>query len=452
MTNRLSPLTSPLSWSPPPLEVRTVTLGMNVGDLANRNLHPLCESLYQRILDRAGSLRQACIQVAADTGVPILQRRVCVSPIDRLAEGHSPEDLVHIGRTLDGAAASAQLDQISGFFINAQHGLTNGSRQLLAALPVILSQTERVHAAVEAATSAAGINMDVVGQLGKIICEAATLTAHRQGTGAARLAVLGNVPDDGPPIAGAFNGHGWGEMVVFVSVSAMGPLRHAIQERLQKDPKANLQTLAGDIQAATFQATRVAELVGQEIARRMNAELGRIDVSLAPTIRPGQTIAELLELLGIPAFGSPGTAAALAMLWSALRTGGRFGSMATSSQISILLPILRDSGLVSATEAGSLAIEHLGYLSAVGGQGLDLIPIPGSTSPTTISALIADQLASATLSNRTTVVRLVPVPGRSAGDRVSFGRDLGDAVVLDVPTTSGEAFVSRGGRLPLRQF
>jgi len=425
-----------------------VTLGINAGDLANRNLHGLCESLYQRILNRAGSFAGACTAVAAEIGVPILQRRVCISPIDRLAEGHSGDELVHIGRTLDGAAASAHFDQISGFFVRAQHGLSKGTRQLIAALPAILSQTERVHAAVEAATSTSGVNMDAVALLGHTIRDAALATADRNGSAAARLAVLGNVTDDSPPIAGAFAGDGWDDLVVFVSVSAMGPIQHAIQERLRDEPKADLSTLAGDIRAAAFQATRVAEMVGREIARRMHAELGRIDVSLAPTIRPGQTIAELLNLLGVPAFGSPGTAAALAMIWSALRAGGQFASTSAASQASILLPILRDSGLVTATEAGSLAIEHLAYLSAVGGQGLDLVPIPGETTATTISALIADQLAAATMSGRTTVVRLVPVPGRAAGERVSFGRDLGDAVVLSVPTINGSTFIGRGGRLP----
>lgn len=451
MTHRHSPLDSPLTWSMPQLEVRTVTLGINVGDLANRNLHGLCEQLYQRILDKAGTFARVCTAVAAEVGVPILQRRVCVSPIDRLAEGHGGEDLVNIARTLDGAAASAHLDQISGFFVRAQHGLSKGSRQMIAALPVILSSTERVHAAVEAATSTTGVQMDVVEMLGGIIRDTAQATAERQGVGATRLAVLGNLPDDGPPIAGAFVGDGWGDLVVFVSVSAMGPIQHAIRQRLQTEPHADLQTLAGDIRAAAFQATRVAELVGREIARRMHAELGRIDVSLAPTVRPGQTIAELLNLLGIPAFGSPGTAAALAMIWSALRTGGQFATTSAASQAAILLPILRDAGLVSATEAGSLAIEHLAYLTAVGGQGLDLVPIPGDIDAATISALVADQLAAAAMSGRTTVIRLVPVPGRKSGERVSFGRDLGDAVILEVPSLNGGSFVSRGGKLPIVQ-
>lgn len=449
MPHRQSPLTSPLNWSSPPLEVRTITLGINAGDLANRHLNGLCEGLYQRIVDRATQFSGVCTSVAADLGIPILQRRVCVSPLDRLAEGHGPDDLVNIGRTLDGAAASAHIDQISGFFVRAAHGLSRGTRQLFAALPAILAQTDRVHAAVEAATSAGGVNMDAVGLLGGTIRDAALASSSRKGTAAARLAVLANFPDDSPPIAGAFSGDGWGDLVVFVSVSMMGPIRHAIERRLQKDPHADLSELASDIRAAAFQATRLAEMVGRGVAQRMNAAFGRIDVSLAPTIRPGQTITELLNLLGISAFGSPGSATALAMIWSAMHSGGRFASTAAASQSSILLPILRDSGLVSATEAGSLGIEHLSYLSAVCGQGLDLIPIPGETSATTISALVADQLAAAALSGRTAVARLVPVPEHVAGDRVSFGRDLGDATVLHVPLTSGGAFINRGGQLAI---
>jgi len=448
MTTRHAALADPLKWSAPPLEVRTVTLGISAGDLANRNLHGLCETLYQRILDRAGTFSQVCSRVAAELGVPILQRRVCVSPIDRLTEGHGSEDLVNIGRTLDGAAASAHLDQISGFFIRAQHGMSKWSRQLIAALPTVLAQTERVHAAVEVATSSAGVNMDAIDLLGKTIRDASLATANRHGIAAARLAVLGNVPDDGPPIAGAFSGDGWNDLVVFVSVSAMGAIRHAVEQRLQSHPHADLECLAGEIAAAAFQATRVAEMVGREIASRLQADLGRIDVSLAPTIRPGQTIAELLKLLGVPAFGSPGTAAALALISSAIRAGGRFASTSSASEAAILLPVLRDSGLVSATEAGSLSIEHLASFSAVGGQGLDLIPIPGETSAGSISAIIADQMAVAALHGRTTVVRLVPVQGKVAGERVSFGRDLGDAVVLAIPSSSSGQFVMRGGRIP----
>lgn len=450
MTNRQTPLAAPLDWSVPPLEVRTVTLGVNAGDLANRHLHGLCESLYQRVLDRAGAFTAACTAVAADFGVPILQRRVCLSPIDRLSEGHGPDDLVHIGRTLDGAAAGALVDQIGGFFIRAQHGLSNGTRQLIAALPAILTQTERVYAAVEAATSGAGVNVDAVSLLGQTICNTTRAGEDRDRYATSRLAVLANVPDDGPPIAGAFAGGGWADQVVFVSISAIGPIRHALERRLAVEPQASLPTLASEIRTAVFQATRLAELIGREIARRLNADLGRIDLSLAPTIRPGQTIAELLQLIGIPAFGSPGTASALAMIWDALRAGGEFASTATASRPAILLPILRDSGLVSATEAGSLAIEHLASLAAVGGQGLDLVPIPGDTSSATIAALITDQLACSVIHGRPTVVRLVPVPGCVAGDRVSFGRNLGDAVVLQVPSTNGATFLERGGKLPLR--
>lgn len=450
MTTRSDALGEPLNWTVPPLEVRTVTLGINAGDLANRSLHGLCESLYQRILERAGMFSQICTSVAADLGVPILQRRVCVSPIDRLTEGHGSEDLINIGRTLDGAAASAHLDQISGFFVRAQHGLSKWTRQLIAALPTVLAQTQRVHAAIEVATSCAGINLDAIDLLGKTIRDVSLATSEQQGMAAARLAVLGNVPDDGPPIAGAFSGEGWNDLVVFVSVSAMGVMRHAIEHRLAVDPHADLECLAGEIRTAAFQATRVAEMVGREIATRLHADLGRIDVSLAPTIRSGQTIAELLTLLGVPAFGSPGTATALALISSAIRSGGRFASTSAASQAAILLPVLRDAGLVSATEAGSLSIEHLASFSAVGSQGLDLVPIPGDTAAGAISAIISDQMAVAALHGRTTVVRLVPVQGKSAGDRVSFGRDLGDAVVLAVPTASSEKFVMRGGLIPIQ--
>lgn len=432
----------------PPLEVRTVTLAVDVGDLADRTLHKLCESMYQRVHARAQALVSACAAISQEYGVPILQRRVCVTPIERIAEGFGPEDLVNIARTMDGAAANAHLDFIGGYFVRAAHALSATSRQMIAALPAILSQTERVQTAIEAATSQAGVNLDAVALLGAKVKEAAEATADRNGIGAAFLAVLANVPSDGPPVAGSCPADGWGDLTVHVSISAMGPIQQAVQQRLAENPQASLSVLLGDIKAATFQATRVAEMVGKALAQRLGADFGRIDLSLAPTMRAGQTVSELLQRLGVGSFGSPGTAAALLMVLSAIKAGGAFASAECASEASILLPVLRDAGLVSATEAGSLAVEHLARLSAVGTQGLDLVPVPGNVTAATLSAAMADQLATAVVNGRMTVVRLVPVPGRSAGERVSFGRGLGDGVVLPLATGDDSALIHRTGRIP----
>ncbi len=432
----------------PPLEVRTVTLGINAADLADRSLNRLCEGLYQRILQKAQPFVQLCETVSAEYGVPILQRRVCVSPIDRLAEGHNADDVLHIAKTLDGAAGHVRIDQIAGFLVRVQNGMSRGARLMIESLPSVLAHTDRVQAAVEAAGSASGINIDAVELLGRIIQETAKATADRDGIGAAKLSVLANLPTEGPPLSGALVGEGWGDLVVHVSMSAMGPIRHTLEQRLAKDPQASLPTLAGDIKAAAFQSARVAELIGREIAQRVGAEFGRVDVSLAPTIRPGQTIAELLHVLGVSAFGSPGTATALSMIYGAIRSAGGFASTDAAAEANVLLPVLRDAGLVSATEAGSLSLEYLEQLSAVGGLGLDLIPVPGDTDPQTLSSLISDQLAMAVVTRRPTVVRLIPVPGKQAGDRVTFGRDLGDAVVLRVPQAASSTFLNRGGRIP----
>jgi uncharacterized protein (UPF0210 family) len=278
--------------------------------------------------------------------------------------------------------------------------------------------------------------------------EAAEATADRNGIGAAFLGVLANVSSDGPPVAGACPADGWGDLTVHVSVSAMGPIQQAVRQRLAEHPQAPLSVLIGDIKAATFQATRVAELVGKAIAERIGAGFGRIDLSLAPTIRAGQTVSELLQQLGVANFGAPGTAAALLLVLSAIRAGGTFASAECAGEASILLPVLRDSGLVSATEAGSLAVEHLARLSAVGAQGLDLIPVEGTASPATLSAVMADQLATAVVNGRMTVVRLIPVPGKSAGERVSFGRGLGDGVVLALPSSGDAGLIHRSGRIP----
>jgi uncharacterized protein len=441
-------LSSPLIGELPPLEVRTVTLAIDAGDLADRTLHKLCDAMYQRVHARAQALVAACAAVSQEYGIPILQRRVCVTPLERVAEGFGPEDLVNIARTLDGAAASAHLDFIGGYFVRAAHSMSSTARQMIAALPAILSQTERVQTAVEAASARAGVNLEAIELLGYKVKETAEATADKNGIGAAFLAVLGNVPTDGPPVAGACPADGWGDLTVHVSVSAMGPIQQAVRQRLKEHPQAPLSVLVGDIKAATFQATRVAELVGRTIAERIGADFGRIDLSLAPTIRAGQTVSELLQQLGVADFGSPGTAAALLLVLSAVRAGGAFASAECASEASILLPVLRDSGLVSATEAGSLAVEHLARLSAVGAQGLDLIPVEGSVSPTTLSAVMADQLATAVVNGRMTVVRLIPVPGKSAGDRVSFGRGLGDGVVLPLPASGDAGLIHRTGRIP----
>lgn len=448
MPSRRHSLLDPHTAAFPPLEVRTVTLNLNAADLGDRHLHRLCEGLYQRIVNRAGSFVAVCGSVSAEFGVPILQRRVCVNPLDRLSEGYGPDDVVNIARTLDGAAANIHVDQIAGYLARVAHGMSAGARQLIDSLPAVLSHTERVQAAVEAASSASGISLEVLELLGRKIKETAEATAPREGIGAAKLSVLANLPNEGPPICGVCPGDGWGDAVIHVSVSAMGAIRHAIEQRQLQTPHADLGVLAADIKAAAFQAARVAELIGKEIAQRVGADFGCIDVSLAPTVRPGQTITELLQRLGIASFGSPGTAAVLMLLWTAMRSAGSFASASAAQHAAVLLPILRDAGLVAATEAGSLALEHLEHLATVGGLGLDLVPVPGDVSATTLSALMADQLATAVVTRRPTVVRLVPVPGKRAGDRVSFGRDLGDAVVLDVASAADSSFIQRGGRIP----
>jgi len=448
MPSRRHSLLDPHTAAFPPLEVRTVTLGLNAADLGDRNLHKFCDGLYQRIVSRAGSFVSVCGAVAAEYGVPILQRRVCVNPLDRLMEGFGADDLVNIARTLDGAAANVHVDQIAGYLARVAHGMSTGARQMIAALPAVLSQTERVQAAVDAASSASGIALETIELLGYKLKETAEATAERHGVGAAKLSVIANLPNEGPPISGVCTGDGWGDLVVHVSVSAMGAIRHAVEQRLIQPGRADIGVLASDIRAAAFQSVRIAELIGREIAQRISAEFGRVDVSLAPTVRPGQTITELLQRLGIPSFGSPGTAAALILLWGAMREAGAFASTSAASHAAVLLPVLRDAGLVAATEAGSLAIEHLEHLATVGGLGLDLIPVPGDTDAGTLSALMADQLATAVVNHRPMVVRLVPVPGKKAGERVSFGRDLGDAVILPAASAANATFIQRGGRIP----
>jgi uncharacterized protein (UPF0210 family) len=435
-----------------PLDIRTITLGISIADCGDHNLHTLCDSIYRRIVEAAGNFAKVCTESASRFGVPILQRRLSVTPIDRLAQGRSGEDLVHVARTLEGATAAVHADRIGGFAADVQHGMTASARQIIACLPIVLNSTDRLRAAVHVGSSQSGMNLDAINFIAAKLKEIAQGSAALNGRGAAKLAVLTNDSTGHPHLTGAALGDGWGDRVLHVGIGAAAIIRHTLLKKGPELQRMKLDEILGEVRTAAFQATRAAEMVGREVARHMNAEFGSIDVTLGPTSRPGDSVVDLLTLLGIERLGVPGTGTALAMLQMAVRTGGAFASCYAGAYSRIMLSVLEDPALARLSTTGELTMDQLRLMANASAGGLDLVPIPGDTDETTIAALLADHVAMAIVNGRPAAIRLVPVPGKQAGDRVEYeNSQLGQAAVLAVPGVGlAKEFISRGGRLPAR--
>ena len=432
-----------------PLDVRTVTLGINIADCADRSFHRLCDGIYQRIVEKAGRMNAVCSEVASLMGVPVLQRRLCVTPIDRVAQGFNASELVNIAKTLDGAAANVHADRIGGFAADVQHGMTQSARQLIASLPEALVQTERVRAAVHVGSTENGVNMEAISSVADVLLETAQASSHRNGDATGKLAILANDSTGHPHLTGACLGDGWGDLVVHVGIGATSIIRHGLEQHLQANPNSRLDELASVIQTAVFQATRTAELVGREIADRLGAEFGSIDVTLAPTHRPGDSVVDLLPLLGIERVGAPGTATALTLILGAIRAGSAFASGSAGAYSRIMLSLLEDTSLAAASQSGTLTFDQLCMAANSGANGLDLICLPGDTDRSTLAAIIADQVSFAVLNRRPAAVRLVIVPGKQAGELVSYSGMKASAVILPVRGAGlSEGFIQRGGRIP----
>lgn len=433
-----------------PLDIRTITLGVSIADCGDHNLHTLCDSIYKRITEAAGDFARVCTESTSRFGVPILQRRLSVTPIDRVAQGHSAENLMHVARTLEGASAAVHAERIGGFAADVQHGMSASAQAIISSLPKVLAETDRVRAAVHVGSSQSGVNLDAIKFVAEKLREIALATASLNGRGAAKLAILANDSTGHPHLTGATLGDGWGDRVLHVGIGAAAIIRHTL---LKKGPE--LKTMAvdevlGEVQTAAFQATRAAEMVGREVARQMNAEFGSIDVTLGPTVRQGDSVIDLLPLLGVQRLGVPGSATALAMLLLAVRTGGAFASPSAGAYSRIMLSVLEDPALAHLSTTGQLTLDQLRLMAGASAGGLDLIPIPGDIDASTIAAILADQVSMAVLNNRPAAIRLVPVPGKQAGDRVEYDNsELGQAAVFAVPGAGmATEFIARGGRLP----
>jgi len=426
------------------LDIRTVTMGINLRGCSHPDIGTFNANVYDRIMRCAENLVGTTDAIQSLYGIPIINRRISVTPIAIVAESCQSDDLVSVAETLDRAAHEAGIDFIGGFSALVQKGATPGDLRLINSIPQALATTKKVCSSVNVATTKAGINMDAVALMGRIIKETAGLTGESGGIGCAKLVVFANAPDDNPFMAGAFHGIGEPDCVINVGVSGPGVVNSAV--RALTDP--SLGDIAECIKKTAFKITRMGEMVGREVARRLNAQFGVLDLSLAPTPAVGDSVAAILEAMGLESCGTHGTTAALALLNDAVKKGGAMASSSVGGLSGAFIPVSEDEGMIRAVQRGSLSLDKLEAMTCVCSVGLDMIAVPGDTSAATISAIIADEMAIGMINKKTTAVRIIPAPGTRVGDMVEFGGLLGSAPVMPVHGFSSETFIARGGRIP----
>lgn len=426
------------------LDIRTITMGISLRDCADNDPRAACRKIYDKITRLAGNLVPVGEAIAREYGIPIVNKRISVTPIALVAESSQADDYLIFAETLDRAAAEVGVNFIGGFSALVHKGITGGDRKLLDSIPAALDTTERVCASVNVATTKAGINMDAVALMGRVIKEVASRTADRDGLGCAKLVVFANVPEDNPFMAGAFHGVGEPESVINVGVSGPGVVKRAVERVKGSD----FGTLAETVKKSAFKITRMGELVGRSAAARLNVPFGIVDISLAPTPAVGDSVAEILEAMGLERCGTHGTTAALALLNDAVKKGGAMASSYVGGLSGAFIPVSEDAGMIRAVEEGALQLDKLEAMTCVCSVGLDMIAVPGDTPAETISAIIADEMAIGMINQKTTAVRIIPAPNKQVGDHVEFGGLLGRAPVMPVHRFSAFDFVRRGGRIP----
>jgi len=426
------------------LDIRTITMGISLRDCSDADQRAACRKIYEKITRLAGSLVKTGDEIAREFGLPIVNKRISVTPIALVAESANGDDYLEYAQTLDKAAREVGVNFIGGFSALVHKGFTGGDIKLIQSIPKALSSTERVCASLNVATSRTGINMDAINLISRGIKETALLTAEQDSIGCAKLVVFANVPEDNPFMAGSFHGIGEPDCVINTGVSGPGVVRSAIN----KTGNADLGTLSEIVKKTAFKITRMGELVGRTAAQRLGVPFGIVDLSLAPTPAVGDSVAEILEEMGLERCGAPGSTAALALLNDAVKKGGAMASSYVGGLSGAFIPVSEDAGMISAVEAGALTIEKLEAMTAVCSVGLDMVAVPGDTTAETIAAIIADEAAIGVFNHKTTAVRIIPAVGKTVGDRVEFGGLLGHAPVMAVNSFSAEKFVSRGGRIP----
>lgn len=431
------------------LDLRTVTMGINLLDCADRDMRKVGGAVREKIRRKAGNLVRICDQLTTKYGLPIINKRLAISPASWLLEGHAEDDALQLAQTLDAAAAEVQVDLIGGFTALVHKGMTPGERLLIESLPQALSRTRRLCASINIGTTKAGMNVDAVLLTGETILKIAEATREQHGFGAAKLVVFANAAEDNPFMAGAFLGPGEPECVINVGVSGPGVVKRAIERLVERNPRCTLDDIAEEVKNTAFRVTRTGELIGREAAEMLGVRFGVLDLSLAPTPRVGDSVGEIYQAMGVRTLGAPGTTAAVALLNDAVKKGGAFASSSVGGLSGAFIPVMEDHALAKAVAEGTLTIEKLEALTAVCSVGLDMILLPGDIGLYTLCGLIMDEAAIGIYGNKTTGVRLIPVPGKKAGEKVDFGGLFGSGTVTNVNCPSGSAeFVRHGGHIP----
>ncbi len=426
------------------LDVRTITMGISLLDCADSDINRFNEKIYNKITTKAKDLVKVGKQLELELGIPIVNKRISVTPIAIAAAGCNTDSYVSVAKTLDRAAKDVGVNFLGGFSALVHKGCTPSDRVLINSIPQALAETDFVCSSVNVGTSRNGIDMDVVKRMGQVIKEAAELTKDNSCLGCAKLVVFCNAVEDNPFMAGAFHGVGEKDCVINVGVSGPGVVKKALEEVRGAD----FETLCETIKKTAFKITRVGQLVAQEASKRLNTPFGIIDLSLAPTPAVGDSIAEIFQEMGLQEAGAPGTTAALAMLNDNVKKGGVMASSYVGGLSGAFIPVSEDNGMIEAARLGALTLEKLEAMTCVCSVGLDMIAIPGDTSAETISGIIADEAAIGMVNNKTTAVRLIPVIGKGVGETVEFGGLLGYAPIMPVNSYSCKAFIDRGGRIP----
>ena len=426
------------------LDIRTITMGISLIDCAGDDINAVCDRVYDKITTKAARLVSVGDDIEKQYGIPIVNRRVAVTPISILGGRFSSEDYIKLAKTLDRAADTLGINFIGGYGALVQKGCTVGDERLIESIPYALAETERVCSSINVASTKAGINMDAIQKMGDIIVKTAALTADRDSIGCAKFVVFANVPEDNPFMAGAFHGVSEPECVVSVGVSGPG----AVASAIQRTGDCDLTALAETVKKTAFKITRVGQLVALEASKRLDVPFGIVDLSLAPTPAIGDSVAHILENMGLETCGCPGTTAALALLNDAVKKGGVMASSHVGGLSGAFIPVSEDAGMIHAARIGALTLEKLEAMTAVCSVGLDMIAVPGDTPASTICGIIADEISIGVANTKTTAVRVIPAYGKGVGESVEFGGLLGYAPIMKLSEYSCADFIARGGRIP----
>ena len=426
------------------LDIRTITMGISLLSCCDPDAGRACDKIYEKITRYAEKLVKTGEDIQREFGIPIVNKRISVTPMALVAGASETEDYVPFAMALDQAAKTCGVNFIGGYSALVQKGMTRADEKLIRSIPEALDRTELVCSSINVGSTRAGINMDAVALMGKIVKETAARTADRDGLGCAKLVIFCNAVEDNPFMAGAFHGVGEAEKVINVGVSGPGVVYHALQS-VKGEP---LDVVAETVKKTAFQVTRMGQLVAREASRRLDTPFGIVDLSLAPTPAIGDSVARILEEMGLEVCGTHGTTAALALLNDAVKKGGVMASSSVGGLSGAFIPVSEDEGMIAAAKAGTLCVDKLEAMTCVCSVGLDMIAVPGDTPAETISAIIADEAAIGMVNNKTTAVRLLPTPGKNVGDSVEMGGLLGSAPVMPVHKESSAAFIQRGGRIP----